>query len=288
VTIEEGWRLLWDAGAVLGEGAVWHARQGRLWWVDIKGPGVHWLDPASGERGSWTPPIRIGSLAPRVGGGFVAGTEDGLAFVDPAAKTIEPILDPEPERTENRFNDGALDLRGRFWAGSMDDGETQATGALYRLDASLDWRRFDDGYHVTNGPAFSPDDQRMYHNDSGRQITFVFDLDADGEPGDRRVFAEHDDGYPDGMTCDAEGCLWIAFWDGWEVRRFAPDGTLMSRHRLPVARPTRPAFGGEGLDRLFVTSASIGVDKREQPLAGGLFEICDPGAKGVASPEFAA
>lgn len=283
---DEGWRLLWDAGAILGEGAVWSPREARLYWVDIKAPAIHWLDPVSGERGSWTPPCRVGSIAPRASGGFIAGCEQGFAHVDPHAGTFELIGDPEPERPGNRFNDGALDLQGRFWAGTMDDAEEQASGALYRFEAANRWERVDDGYRVTNGPAFSPDGRRMYHNDSALQLTYVFDLE-DGAATNRRVLIRHSDGYPDGMACDAEGCLWIAFWDGWAVRRFSPEGEQLAEHRLPVSRPTCPAFGGADLDRLFVTSASIGLDKALEPLAGGLFEICDHGARGVPVPAFA-
>lgn len=282
----EGWRLLWDAGAILGEGAVWSGREGRLYWVDINGPQVHWLDPVGGERGSWTPPCRIGSIAPRGRGGFIAGTEQGFAHVDPHAGSFELIGDPEPERPGNRFNDGALDLAGRFWAGTMDDAMEQSSGALYRVDAADRWQRVDDGYRVTNGPAFSPDGRLMYHNDSALQLTYVFDLGADGTAANRRVFLKHEDGYPDGMVCDSEGCLWIASWEGWAVRRFAPDGQLLAEHRLPVSRPTCPAFGGPDLDRLFVTTASLDADKAAEPQAGGLFEICGHGARGFDVPEY--
>ncbi len=281
------WTCLWDARAILGEGALWDARDDRLWWVDIKAPAVHWIDPAGGKRGSWTAPCRIGALAPRAAGGFVAASEQGFALVDPLAGTFQLVGDPEPDRPGNRFNDGALDGQGRFWAGTMDDAEEAATGALYRLDAAGGWSRQDDGYRVTNGPAFSPDGRTLYHNDSGRQLTYAFDLASDGSLSSRREFIRHEGGYPDGMTVDSDGCLWIAMWDGWEVRRFDPQGRRIGARRLPVARPTRPAFGGPALDRLFVTSASIGVDRGAQPLAGGLFEIHAPGAVGVAAMPFA-
>jgi sugar lactone lactonase YvrE len=130
----------------------------------------------------------------------------------------------------------------------------------------------------------------MYHNDSARQVTYVFDLAADGIASNRRAFAQfHEgDGYPDGMTIDAEGCLWIAFWDGWCVRRLSPGGELLQTVEMPVARPTSCAFGGPQLDRLYVTSASIGLDERDlamQPNAGGLFMLL-PGVQGLADVPF--
>ena len=133
----------------------------------------------------------------------------------------------------NRFNDGKVDRSGRFWAGTMDDEERQASGTLYRFDAGLTWAAVDRDYKVTNGPAFSPSGERMYHNDSGRQVTYVFDLDRDGNAANRRTFLQfgEGDGYPDGMTVDSEGCLWIAFWDGGCVRRFSPDGRCWRRSK---------------------------------------------------------
>ncbi|HEV2748740.1 MAG TPA: SMP-30/gluconolactonase/LRE family protein [Allosphingosinicella sp.] len=279
-----------DVKAVLGEGPVWVEREQALYWTDIRGRRI-FRRGAGGELDEWATPFRIGSLAPRADGGFVAGAESGFAFIDPAAGSFGLQFDPEPERASNRFNDGKLDRAGRFWAGTMDDAETEASGALYRLSPGAGPVRVDDGYKVTNGPAFSPDGRLMYHNDSALQITYEFDLDADGGASNRRVFLRfgEGDGYPDGMTVDAEGCLWIAFWDGWCVRRFSPAGALLATIEMPVARPTSCTFGGPELDRLFVTSARIGLDDEAlagQPHAGGLF-VLEPGVAGLADTPFA-
>ncbi len=282
--------LVADVGAVLGEGPVWVAREGALYWVDIKGYKVFRHTPATGALKTWETPYRVCSLAPRAGGGFIGGTEDGFSRVDLEADRFIPLVNPEPERMTNRFNDGKLDRAGRFWAGTMDADEKQATGALYRLDPDGSWARIDDDYRVTNGPAFSPDGRLMYHNDSARQVTYVFDLDEAGQAANRRTFLQfgEGDGYPDGMTADADGCLWIAFWDGWSVRRFSPEGELLDRIEVPVARPTSCTFGGPGLDRLFITSASIGLtdeNKAAQPHAGGLF-VAEPGVRGIPDTPF--
>lgn len=291
MALHNGVTCIADVKAVLGEGPVWVERERALYWVDIKGPRIFRLDTESGEVTDWQPPFRIGSLAPRAARGFIAGSERGFADADPEAGRYDLLFNPEPERPTNRFNDGKLDRRGRFWAGTMDDEEAEASGALYRLDSGLGCARIDDGYKVTNGPAFSPDGRLMYHNDSARQVTYVFDLDSAGEASDRRVFARfgEGDGYPDGMTVDSEACLWIAFWDGWCLRRFSPDGELLHTLEMPVARPTSCAFGGPDLDRLFVTSASIGLDQKAlemQPYAGGLF-LAKPGVSGLADAPFA-
>ena len=278
-----------DCKAVLGEGPLWVAREQALYWVDVKGRLV-FRRSKEGALTSWDTPFRIGSLAPRAKGGFVAGSERGLAFVDLEQERFEPFADPEPDRPGNRFNDGKTDRRGRFWAGTMDDAEKQFSGALYRLDPDLGWSRIDDGYKVTNGPAFSPDGRLIYHNDSARQTIYAFDLSDDGEVSNKRVFARfgEGDGSPDGMTVDAEGCLWVAFWDGWCLRRFSPAGECIRTMRMPVQRPTSCAFGGADLDRLFVTSARIGLDEKSlamQPYAGGLF-VLEAGVSGLAEAPF--
>jgi D-xylonolactonase len=273
-----------DVHAVLGEGPVWVTRESALYWLDIKGRKIFRLDNA-GRLTEWPTPLRIGSLAPRKSGGFIAGTEDGIAIVDPAADRFEIIAKPEEQLPDNRFNDGKVDRRGRFWAGTMDDSERAATGTLYCVTPA-GWEAIDGQYKVTNGPAFSPSGEIMYHSDSARQVTYAFDMDADGQVANRRTFLQFGpgDGYPDGMTVDDEGCLWIAFWEGWCVRRFSPAGEWVETVKMPVQRPTSCAFGGPDLDRLYVTSASIDLDESAlamQPNAGGLFMMV-PGARGLA------
>ncbi len=279
-----------EVEAVLGEGPVWVEREQKLYWVDIKGRRLFRLD-AEGEIVSWNTPLRVGSLAPRDSGGFVAGTDQGLAWVDPERDRYEVFARPEPDRPDNRFNDGKVDRSGRFWAGTMDDKERAAAGALYRLDPGCEPVRVDDGYQVTNGPAFSPDGRIMYHNDSGRQLVYAFDVDDEGGISNRRILARFGEGqgYPDGMTVDREGCLWVAFWDGWCLRRLSSDGECLRKIDLPVQRPTSCAFGGPRLDRLYVTSASIGLDDSAlavQSCAGGLL-LLEPGVTGIAAVPFA-
>jgi sugar lactone lactonase YvrE len=172
----------------------------------------------------------------------------------------------------------------------MDDAQEQATGTLYRIDPDLGCTAIDNSYKITNGPAFSPDGRTMYHNDSALQVTYAYDLEADGSAGNRREFARYGgaDGHPDGMTVDSEGCLWIAFWGGWCVRRFSPQGECIATIDVPVEQPSSCTFGGENLDRLYITSASIGLDEEVlamQPNAGGLF-MTIPGVRGLAERAF--
>jgi sugar lactone lactonase YvrE len=278
-----------DVKATLGEGPVWTAREQALYWVDIPERRVFRWSEADGVR---TIPVaqHVCSLLPRASGGFVGGGYDGLLSIG-ADFAIDVVDDLEPDMPRNRFNDGKIDRAGRFWAGTMDRTEQEASGSLYRVDADLDWRRIDSGYRVTNGPAFSVDGRTMYHTDSARQTVYEFDLDEQGNASNRRVHLQFGDGdgYPDGMTVDAEGCLWIAFWDGWCVRRFSPKGERLTDVAVPVQRPTSVTFGGAALDRLFITSASRDLTQEElagQPFAGGTF-MTQPGVRGVVEQVFA-
>jgi xylono-1,5-lactonase len=283
-------RCVADVHAVLGEGPVWVERDQALYWVDIKGRKIFRIDGA-GDLAKWDTPFRVGSLVPRARGGFIAGTDQGIARIDLSAERFELLFNPEDDLPNNRFNDGKSDVHGRFWAGTMDDRERGSAGTLYRIDADLSSIAVDSGYGITNGPAFSPDGRRMYHSDTLRLVTYEFDLDSDGNASNRRTFLQFGeaDGHPDGMTVDSVGCLWIAFWGSWCVRRFSPDGKLLQTIEMPVEQPSSCAFGGPDLDQLYVTSATKGLDEEAlqmQPCAGGLF-LVETGVRGLAQTPFA-
>ena len=282
---------VWAADALLGEGPVWLAEEGALYWVDIKAPTAHRYIPSTGAKTTWPAPREIGFLAPRKGGGFVAGLQGGLAVTDLNGGGFDAIEGPERNHPRNRFNDAKVDTAGRLWAGSMDNNETDPTGALYRIDSDGSFRSMDDGYVVTNGPAFSPDGRTLYHTDTFGRTIYAFDLAANGTLSNKRphIRIPDEDGYPDGMTVDAEGHLWVAHWGGWRLTRFTPDGVVERIVELPIAQVTSCAFGGPDLDVLYVTSASIRLDddaRNRQPLAGGLFAIA-VGIKGLPSNRYA-
>jgi D-xylonolactonase len=281
-----GWRCLWDAQCDLGEGPIWDARAGLVRFVDINGARVYRLDMLTGARASWTAPCRVGSIGIRAGGGLIAGTQLGFAVVDPDTCTFKVIVHPEADRPTNRFNDGKVDPHGNFWAGTMDERRRDRSGVLYCLRADRTWAAIDLGYRITNGPAFSPDGTILYHTDTMDGTTFAFPLAPDGTVGARRVFRTWHDvgGHPDGMTTDAAGHLWIAFWGGGCVRRVAPTGEVVGEFALPVSNVSSVAFGGPGLDRLFATSARQDLTPAAiaaQPLAGGLFEVLGHGVTGL-------
>jgi D-xylonolactonase len=203
--------------------------------------------------------------------------QSGLHRFDPVIGTFTLIAEIEPHLPGNRLNDGAVDAAGRLWFGTMEDAEENARGNFYRF-AQGTLHLTDPGYFVCNGPAFSPDSRTLYHTDSGRKEIYAFDLSADGALSNKRVFARIEDGagYPDGSVVDADGFVWTALWEGWGIRRYAPDGTLVETITLPVSKVTKIVFGGDGLRDVYVTSAWKGLSAEQraaQPLAGGVFHF---------------
>lgn len=271
--------------ATLGEGPAWQPFDGTLWWVDIEERRLFRLDPATGEARDWRLPRRIGCFAFRLDGSLVVALKDGFWFFEPATGALRPIIDPEPELPRNRFNDGRVDPAGRFYAGTMDVAEKAFSGTLWRLDPDLSVHAVARGIGISNGIDWSPDGRRMYHTDSLARTIFVYDYDpATAAATGRRVFAQlpAGSGFPDGLCVDAEGFIWSAIWDGWKLLRFDPDGRVERKLQLPVPRPTACCFGGSRLDRLFVTTARIGLDEgmlARAPLAGAVLAL-SPGVRG--------
>jgi sugar lactone lactonase YvrE len=273
--------------AVLGEGPLWVARENAVYWVDIKGRVLHRLALADDTHVSWPMPETLGWIVERRDRpGFIAGFKSGFARLFLGPLRVEPICAPERHLPASRMNDAAVDRAGRIWAGTMDDREQEPTGCLYRLDASGHWSRHDEGYVVSNGPTFSPDHDVLYHTDTTRRVIYRFALAPDGTLGKREEFVRFPEpwGWPDGMATDVEGGIWVAHWGGGRISRFLPDGRLDRAIELPVAQVTSCCFGGLGLERMFVTTASIGRDG--EPLAGCLFEVA-PGVRGAPTYAYA-
>jgi len=281
--------LVLDAKARLGEGPIWHARAGVLYWLDIENGEVHVFDPATGNDRMVNVGQQVGTIVPRARGGVMLAAAKGFASLDLATGALAIVANPEPG-TGNRFNDGKCDPAGRFWAGTI--GKTGSAN-VYRLDADLRSHRMIEGITCSNGIAWSLDRRTMYYIDTPVSAVVAYDYDdATGAIANKRVAVaipkEH--GYPDGMTMDAEGMLWIGMWDGGAVKRWDPGtGRLLDAIQLPADRVTACAFGGAKLDTLYITTAWTGLadaERARQPLAGGLFR-CTPGVTGLPAPEFA-
>jgi sugar lactone lactonase YvrE len=277
-----------SAGARLGEGPVWDASINRLVWVDILASRLNVTDVQTGETDVIEMPLHVGAVALRASGGYVAALQNGFWVIDDG--NVEPLALLTESRPDLRFNDGKCDPAGRFWAGTMAYDESPEAGALYRLDGDGQVRRMLGGLSVSNGLAWSADGQTMFFIDSPTRRIDAFAVEpTTGEIANRRPVVQLglEGGYPDGMTIDAEGGLWVALWRGSAVQRYL-DGVLDAVIELPVSLPTSCAFGGADLDELYITSASealTAAERAEQPLAGAVFRV-RPGVSGLPPVPF--
>ena len=266
-----------------GEGPVWWPGWGGLRWVDMLAGDV--LDlRADGSVGRTHVGEVAAALRPRRGGGAVIGVRRGFALEDP-----DGTLRALPELwsgDEVRMNEGGCDPDGRFWCGSMAYDERPGGGALYRLDPDGAATRVFDGVTISNGLEWTADGTRAYYVDTPTQEISIFAYDADAGLHDRRPFAAVDGAHPDGLTVDAEGGVWVALYDGHAVRRYGPSGTLDAEVAVPAGRVTACTFGGERLDRLYITTSREGLGAAAEPAAGAL-HAADVGVRGLPARTFA-
>ena len=292
--------LVLDARNATGESPVWRAQEQALYWVDIPARKLQRWTLATQSLSSWEAPEMLACLAPTANGHWIAGAQSGVFDLLPQADgqlgftRMASVTHALPDM---RFNDGRCDRQGRFLAGTlwMNAVPGSSAGCVYRYQPTHDGAgqmiKLLDGFVTPNGMAFSPDGRTMYLSDSNIAVQqiWAFDYDIDtGVPSNRRVFVDMNPmpGRPDGAAIDAEGCYWICAIDAGLVHRFRPDGKLDRSLAVPVKKPTMCAFGGAGLDTLFVTSIRpSGIDLSDQPLAGGLFAL-RPGVCGLPEPTF--
>lgn len=284
-----------EAVGELGEGVVWDHARHELLWVDVLAgllyrgrPGPTMVE----EVGRIELGCPLGAVAPAQNGGWIVAAGPGFARLS-ADGELTWITKPAAGQPELRMNDGACDPAGRFWAGTMAYAETPDAGTLYRLDPNGTAIAMVPATTVSNGLGWSTDAKTLWFADSGHGTVdaFRFDLET-GSLSSRRtvIVAAPGGGVPDGLTVDAEDHVWVAMWDGGEVRRYTPDGELVARVRLPVSRPTSCCFGGAGLSTLFISTAQkrlAAEPETTEPDAGRLFRA-DIGIRGVAQPLFSA
>jgi len=270
------------ADAELGEGPCWDPDRGALIWVDILRREVHLSTP--GDDRIHRTPDYVGAAVPAADGELLLAM-DGFAALDLDSGVIRPVA-AIPRKPSVRMNDGKCDPAGRFWAGSMHVDDVPGAGALYRLDGPGAATRVIDRVTISNGLGWSPDGAWMYYIDTPTRSVRRYEFDHEtGELGTGAVLIDtsRHPGFPDGMSVDAEGNLWVAFWDGGAVRCFSAEGALLEELPVPVRRPTSCSFGGPELRQLLITTARRGLSEgelREQPLAGSVL-VVEPGVTGL-------
>ena len=272
---------------VLGEGPLWDSKRTTICWLDIVEGIIHQYNINSRQHRTIHVGQMIGCICLSSDGNFIAGLKNGIAKIDRETGQLEMMAHPEKHLPGNRFNDGRCDPAGRFWAGTMAISEEEGAGNLYMMDHEGVVSKKIEGVTISNGLAWSPDYRTLYYIDTPTQqvVAFNYDISSGKISGKHVVINIPDDqGWPDGMTIDIEGMLWIAHWGGWQVSRWDPNtGQQLLRIPLPVSKVTSCTFGGEALDDLYITSASIDLSEKEnteQPLAGCLFVIRNSGFRG--------
>jgi len=249
-----------EARCELGESPVWSVERQALYFVDITGRRLHRYDPAAGRHESWPVDEDIGCVAPAADGGLVAAMRSGVWRLDEAGRKVRRLAANPEDPATSRFNDGKVDPRGRFLAGTLDEPKAGGKAGLYRLGGGR-LARLVDGVLTSNGLAWSPDGRTLYHADTPRFVVRAYDYDLEsGEIAGGRVFFERDAtaadrARPDGAAVDQEGCYWSALYDGARVARHDPGGRLMAEYPAPTRKVTMPAFGGADLRTLYLTSA---------------------------------
>jgi sugar lactone lactonase YvrE len=278
--------LVLDAHATLGEGPLWDARRGVLWWLDILAREVHAFHPATGVDRSWDVGAEVGASALDTDGRVLLGLPERLAAFHPADGSLTSVADLPAGPVPLRCNDCRPDPDGRLWLGRMAFDESEGAGSLIRVEVDGSVVTILDGLTCPNGMAWPAADGAFFFIDSPRRTVDRYAWDplagATGVAGppvpvvDLATLDLPPGAVPDGMAIDARDHLWLAVWGGGCLLRIAPDGRIEERVAMPVSQPTSCAFGGPGLDDLYVTSARVGLDAaalEHEPQAGGVFRL---------------
>jgi len=282
-----------DAKANVGEGAIWCSQQQVLYWVDIPVGVLHCFNPSDNTNKQWELGESLGCFALTKRSTLVLALASGFYEFNPATAEKHYLSGPDVSLAKQRFNDGSVDPKGRFYAGTMRTNNAHIddpSGTLYSLDNNLELNTVMSGFHIINGLAFSPDGKTAYVSDSFPKVRTIWAYDYDLNDGiwsNQRVFFDTHSraGRPDGAAIDSEGCYWMAGISGWELVRITPQGKVDMTIEFPVEKPTRIAFGGSNMDTLFVTSLGGDISPgTDQPNAGGLFALNVPGVTGLELP----
>ena len=268
--------ILYKTNLILGEGAHWHPGWQRFLYVDIEGRKVGCIDPVTREGKEQNVGKRVGTVVPAANGHLIVALQGSIEELDFETGELRKLVSVEPDRTDNRSNDGKCDAAGRLWIGTMHVNARLHEGALYRFNGKLE--KMLDNTSVSNGICWSADHRQMYFIDSFDYHVKAFDFDlVSGNISNGRVIIEMEEAgwIPDGMCIDEEGMLWIAIWGGGCVNRYDPDsGALIGQVLLPAPHVTSCAFGGKEMKTLMVTTARANLDTEQLqrfPLSGSLF-----------------
>lgn len=273
------------------EGPLWNPERGELLWIDqyagLVRIGVH-VGGALRDVRTIQVPAPVGAIVPREPTGWLIAAGAGLHLLEDTGSVHRPLEFLPNDGVRRRMNDGKVDPRGRFWVGSMAWNKAPGTGTLYRIDRG-DVAPVLGGLTISNGLAWNRSGDRMWFIDTPTQRverfrTFAGSVEHDGTA----VVVPPEDGHPDGMAIDDEGCLWVALWGGGAVHRFSPAGELLDRVEVGARQVSSCCFGGDDLDTLFITTSGEGYsddDLARDPDAGLIF-AARLGARGLPAARY--
>jgi len=279
-------RAISEVTSDLGEGPIWSADTNSVTWTDITQNTFHTADIDTGKTMSFGVPSMVGAIAHSKDGGYIAATQKGFARIGVDAK-YSPLHSYLPD--DMRMNDGKVDPSGRFWAGSMALSFEKGRGSLYVLEKDNSYRSILDDITLSNGMGWSPDAQYFYYIDSVPGVLKRFDYDLHtgqiSNPKDLITF-DSSSGIPDGMSMSSDGKIVIALWDGRRIEIYEPSGEKVSEITLGVSRPTSCTFAGPNRDILIVSTASQGIDRADEPLAGKILAVTGTGLSGLPTQQY--
>ena len=278
---------------LLGEGPVWDVNTKTIIWIDLLKGIIHEFCTQDQSHRTLELGDVVGAVVLTQSGNYLAALKSGLSIVDRSTGEIHFVHHPEQHLPSNRFNDGKCDPNGRFWVGTMSISEEPGAGSMYMLDSSMTISKKFEGVTISNGLVWSTDLKTLYYIDTPTYQVVAYDYDMmSGDISNKRIVIciPTSEGYPDGMTIDTDGMLWIAHWDGSQVARWNPfTGKKIFSILLPVDRVTSCTFGGNDLRDLYITTARVGLTEKqlsEQPLAGSLFVVKKSGFQGLSAIKF--
>ena len=273
--------------STLGEGPVWDEINQCILWIDIVNARIIEHNILSGTEKVLSTGTMIGSFALMENSNIIAALQEGIVIIDRSTGEKQIISTPEINIPSNRFNDGKCSPDGHFWAGSMSLNETDPSGFLYSIDGDYNILQHEKGLTISNGLCWSLDKKYFYFIDTPTLQVIRYDY-SNGSIQNKQSIIHIDatkDGYPDGMTIDADGMLWIAHWGGWQVTRWDPSrGEKLTAIKLPVSQVTSICFGGDDFGDMFITTARRGLTDEQlklEPQAGGTFQVKNTGYKGL-------
>lgn len=284
--------LAYKTNAELGEGAIWNYKTQELYWIDIEGKSLNIYNPETNKNSSLETPTRIGTVVPKNEDTVLIALEDGVYNMNLKTGKTSLFVDMTVPLKGRRFNDGKCDPAGRFWVGSMHMQQKTGEASLYTFDAYGNTEIKKDSVTISNGIVWTADKKTMYYIDTPTAQIKAFDYDnSTGAISNERIAVTVSEnlGFPDGMTIDSEDMVWVGMWNGNAVIRFNPKtGEILQKIEVPAHNVTSCAFGGENLDTLYITSATVDMtdeEKKEFPLAGSVFKV-KPGVTGVKASFF--